>query len=636
MSTEFEWTSPDSDQETGQSPPDRPTNKRWPWMLALLIVLCGCVVALLYRASRSVDEELLRAVELYIEAEKRAVDAGDDTIFFSMQDDDPAWRANQIWLARNLAQTDNVAVTHVQAQGDYVWATLRSMIDSSPIHRQAFFRRSDARLLHTGSDPSFWGPRLTQSYSWGTLRLHRADSEWGTMIGEFVAAQVEALCRDGCVEGRQPFTLILSADYDATVAERELRIPSPRLIGLNGAGRPSPLFWKRLANELDAHLRPAAVRFAAPDEVAGLLQARAADFTAQNPAISVEIIPFSQLPAGPDEMLAAADGAYLQPDPSLIASAHIYDLTSLAETDPGVELEDFYGPILDAAHWRGRLWALPLSAEMRLIYFDEPSFEVATLSPENYLSQIWQHRVRPEADPLKGLRTESSGWGFLDSSVHSLFAYAFAQRCAAESLQPCTAPLSAEDLVAALTWYYAMVAQDGAMADFASMDEDERRFWAVNLLSVPRTVPMWVDLPAFYEHTGQIGDVGVLPLRANVEDGVGSGPTPLLLHSGVISRSSENPVAVWKWLTYLSHQRPIGPVRSIPARQSVAQEIGYWETLPSELRGPMSEAFRVARPVGIVDGAYFGWSDLDNLINGGAEAEALAEQMMDTIWFQFD
>jgi len=636
MSTEFEWTSPESDQEAGQSPPDRPTNKRWPWMLALLIVLCGCVLVLLYRASRSVDEELLRAVELYVEAEKRAVDAGDGTIFFSMQDDDPAWRASQIQLARDLAQTEKIKVTHVQTEGDYVWVTLRSMMGALPIYRQAFFRRSDARLIHAESDPSFWGPKLTHSYSWGKLRLHRADSEWGEMIGEFVAAQVEALCRDGCVERRQPFTLILSSDYETSATEGEIRIPSPRLIGLNGAGRPSPLFWKRLANELDAHLRPAAIRFAAPDEVAGLLQARAAEFTTQHPDISVEIVPLSQLPADLDEMLTAVDGAYLQPTPSLIASAHIHDLTSLAETDPRVELEDFYEPILAATKWRGRLWALPLSAEIRLIYFDEPSFESAALSPENYLSQIWQHTVRPEADQLSALHTESEGWGFLDSSVHTLYAYAFAQRCAAESLQPCTEPLSEDDLAAALTWYCAMVVQEGAMPDFASMDEDERRFWAVNLLSVPRTVPMWVDLPAFYEHTGQIGDVGVLPLRANVEDGAGSGPTPLQLHSGVISRSRENPVAVWKWLTYLSHQRPIGPARSIPARHSVAQEIEYWETLPPELRGPMSEAFRVARPVGIVDRAYFGWSALDNLVNGGAEAEALAEQMMETIWFQFD
>ncbi len=168
------------------------------------------------------------------------------------------------------------------------------------------------------------------------------------------------------------------------------------------------------------------------------------------------------------------------------------------------------------------------------------------------------------------------------------------------------------------------------------MDEDERAFWAVNLLSVPRTVPLWVDLPAFYEHTGQIGDVGVLPLQATVDGNLAGGPTPLQLNSGVISRSSDNPLAVWRWLTYLSRQRPIGPVRSIPARRSVAEEIDYWETLPPELRGPMSQAFRDARPMGIDERAYFGWSALEKLVNENAGAEALAEQMMETVWFQFD
>ncbi len=189
MSTEFEWTSPDSDQGRAKPSSDR-ANKRRLWMLALLFLLGGCLLALLYRTSQTADEELLRAVELYVEAEKRAVNAGDDTIFFSMQEEDPAWRASQIWLARDLVQAKSIEVTHLEKQGDYVWATLTSMMDSSPIHRQAFFRRSDARLLHAGSDPSFWGPELTHSYSWGKLRLHHADSEWEAMIGEFVTVQI--------------------------------------------------------------------------------------------------------------------------------------------------------------------------------------------------------------------------------------------------------------------------------------------------------------------------------------------------------------------------------------------------------------------------------------------------------------
>jgi ABC-type glycerol-3-phosphate transport system substrate-binding protein len=636
MSTELEWNSPDSDSEASPPPPDRPTSRRWPWILVALFVACGFVLLLLNWFSRPVDQKLLRAVELYVEAEKRAVAAGDDAIFFSMQAEDPAWRAIQIGLARDLAQADSVEVIDLEEHGDQIWAILRSMHNGSPIQHQAFFQWDGDRLLHVASDPDFWGSMETQPYTWGRLQLHRSDREWGEMVGEFVATKMETLCRDGCIEERLRFNVTLGSDHSATAVPGVVRLPSPRLIGLDGVGKPSPLFWKRLANELEAYLRPAEIRFAAPDDIADRLQSSAADFTVQYPEINVKVIPFSQLPAEADQMLSVVDGAYLHPEPTLIASDRIHDLTSWAETDPTADIEDYYGPVLAGSRWRDRLWALPLSAEMSLVYYDEPSFEVATLSPENYLSQIWQHAIRSDSDPLGVLRTESDGWGFLDSGPNSLYAYAFSLRCEVDDAQPCDEPLRQEDLAAALTWYYAHVVQDGNMPDLTGMDEKERAFSMLNWLSIPREVPMWVDLPGFYEHTDQLGSVGVLPLQAQTGADKVKGPTPLQIQSGVISRASDNPAAVWTWLNYLSHQRPIGPVRSIPARRSVAEQINYWETLPPELHGPMSEAFTVARAVGIAEEPYFGWSDLADLVNGSAEPEALAEQMMETIWFQFD
>ena len=130
-----------------------------------------------------------------------------------------------------------------EEHGNQIWAVLRFRLDGAPIQRQVFFERGDGRLLHVGSDPDFWGRSVTQAYPWGTLQLHRVDQAWGETVGDFVTAKRESLCRDGCVENRQPFKLILSADNDATAAPGEIRMPSPRLIGLDGAGNPSPLFW---------------------------------------------------------------------------------------------------------------------------------------------------------------------------------------------------------------------------------------------------------------------------------------------------------------------------------------------------------------------------------------------------------
>ena len=81
MSTELEWSSPESDPEASPPQPNRPANKRWPWILVALSALCGVALVLLNWYSRPADEKLVRAVELYVQAEKRAVAAGDDAIF---------------------------------------------------------------------------------------------------------------------------------------------------------------------------------------------------------------------------------------------------------------------------------------------------------------------------------------------------------------------------------------------------------------------------------------------------------------------------------------------------------------------------------------------------------------------------
>ena len=95
MSTEIEWSSPDSDPESPSPQPDRPARRRWPWILVAFFALGVVALIFLNWYSRPADEKLVRAVELYVQAEKRAVAAGDDAIFFSMQADDPAWRSSQ-------------------------------------------------------------------------------------------------------------------------------------------------------------------------------------------------------------------------------------------------------------------------------------------------------------------------------------------------------------------------------------------------------------------------------------------------------------------------------------------------------------------------------------------------------------
>lgn len=49
-----------------------------------------------------------------------------------------------------------------------------------------------------------------------------------------------------------------------------------------------------------------------------------------------------------------------------------------------------------------------------------------------------------------------------------------------------------------------------------------------------------------------------------------------------IGRGTAHPEAAWLWLTFLSHQSPVG--QGLPARRTVTAVINYWDTLDEPIR----------------------------------------------------
>ncbi len=105
-----------------------------------------------------------------------------------------------------------------------------------------------------------------------------------------------------------------------------------------------------------------------------------------------------------------------------------------------------------------------------------------------------------------------------------------------------------------------------------------------------------------YEFNLLLSPVGVVPFPGSDRfDGI----TPLWLRGSYISQHSEQPLAVWRWLKFLSYQSPAS--RVIPARPSVAAETGYWTVLPRPLGDVMRTAFPFARPVTIEEQGMLTW-----------------------------
>lgn len=633
MSTELEWTTSDGRPADREPQRNRRRNQRWvnAFLIAcVVLVLAGGGIGLYIWRTQPSQEQLLKSVQLYLQAEQRAVSSNDDALFLSLQVDDPSWLATQFGLVQATAKNNNVRVIDAEQHGADVWAAIGWEEHGLPLQRLAFFRWHEGRLQHGPPDPAFWGAMTSREVDWGKLSLHRADREWADLLTTYVAEEIARLCEAGCPAGRLPLDLAIAGDYGLVAENGEVRVPSPRLVGLDGAGAPSALFWDQLQRRLKAHLLPAEVRFAVPDESVEVMRRLAADFSASQPSISVEIVPFSTLPDDPVALLQAVDGAYMMPTIGLITGGHVQDLTPFSLSDPDFAADDFYATILAGVHWQDRLWAMPQSARMNLVYYDEPSFAAATLSPKAYLAQLWQPPPALSAAPASTAPSEAGDWPLLDGGVDSLYAHAYEQRCQDVADRRCTEALSAPDLAAALTWYYAQVALEGNMPDVTAMTEKERASSALNWLSFPRHVLLWVDSPGFYEHYDQLIPVGVLAF-SEASDAV---VTPLQINAGVISRRSENPQAVWAWLQYLSHSRPVGTARSIPARRSVADEIGYWATLPAPLQDAMVAAFNGGRAVTIEEQGYFRWEMLAELISGNLDAMQAADTMTKQTWFQ--
>ena len=635
MGVKFDWDEPDeptTEPTTGPAARRRAWRqhlRRWGRRLALVLALLALVagaVTVVRRLARPSPAELRRAVDLVHSTEGRAITLGDHALFLSLQDDDPAWRAAQYHL-QQAHPPETVTIAAPTQHGDMVRAWQRWDEDGVPLQRMAFYRWDEQRLRHVASDPAFWGDVQSTAADWGTLRFHAADQEQAATIAAYIGRRVDELCRRGCITARRPLTVTLAADHRLVAADGGVSVPSPHLLGMTADGAPGDPFWRELDRRLVDVLLPATVHFAVPDALVAQTAAVAARFSRAQPDIAVEIVPFSTLPATPAARLAHVDAALMPPTLAAITGGHVLDLTDLAAADPAFTLDDLYPVARDGAVWQERLWLAPQFAEYRLIYTDRASFSIGVLSADQYLARIWQPPRAERNAPARRPRPDA-GWGYLDVSPDSLFAYAFDHRCAQAELQPCRDPLTADDLAATLAWYAHQVA-GGIMPDASTMRDDERQFVLLNSLGYPRQTPMWAGLPGQYEHNVQLGPADVTAFAGSD----GRGITPFTVHGSVISAHTPRPRATWAWISYLSTAGPLGSARALPVFAAGAEARGYWANMPAPLRPAVETAFGRGRAVRIAEADYFAWPDVAAVVDGTRTPADAADAMAQIAWF---
>ncbi len=660
MKDQFDWFVGEEDEE---AVPLRSGSGRWLarslWFLLITAVITATLLTS-WQVGRNrleqAEADAATAVQNLLDLEHAAFQRGDGDLYFSFYGNDPAWISTQLQPQNVAAARAGFQVTRAEPHDNFIWVNLSWTTNQQTYQRIAFFQQQTGQLTHAPTAPDYWGSWISYDEPWGVFVFTERDEAWAAEVADFVTEAVVEICKKGCVDGRTPFILHLANDYSDTAVPNQLRIPSPRLIALDENGQPAGIFWEMLRQRLEAHLSPTTIRFALPPtELPGVhlvtYDQAAADFMAANPGITIELIKLETLP---DDLaqLAQYDGAAVKPTAAMIAAGLVHDLTGLANSDPAFNSADFYEPIWQGAFWQDRLWFIPQSAALPLVFYDIAAFQQAQ-QPEPMLFWTWDEMAALQETVVTAQPDASFiAWSIMDVNRDLLFSYAFHQQKACTAvpstaklatnqdsitnlesigLSPtgCDDPLQPQSVAAALNWYSQMV-HDNYMPDFSHLSSAERAQAATNWLSARRRAVTWVEEPVFYEYHFLLDPIGVVPFPGS--DSV-EGVTPLHVAGNFISGLSQRPSAVWQWLKFLSYQPPIGRYRYIPARPSVAARANYWASLPRPLADPMRTAFAFSQPITIGDQVHFSWDQLTAVTTNQLTPDEAARHPVPIPWF---
>lgn len=623
MTNEFNWQIEDT-QEVRHSGRDPFHWSNWWWVVLALALVAA--VALWHNVRQQLAAEQA-ALQIYVQRrldlQHQAFVAGDGDLFFDSVQNNPALRAAQLWPLNQEAWRAGYTATQVEQLGESIAVVSAQWTAAGQTYqRLLFYEQTPNGLRQRPSPTAFWGQPQTIPTAWGKLVLYEVDEAWTAEFDRQISNAADFLCGRAC----PPLDVIVAPDWADTAAPQTILIPSPRLIALDETGQPSPLYWQTLLAQLKAYYAPDPIRFAVPAAQTRAYEELATRFAQYYLAPTIEIIALESLPADPAAWVPmVVDGAAVAPTESLLAAGMVRDLTDYVNSDESFNQGDFYEQIWLAGWWHGRMWFIPHTAEMSVIYYDPFAYrQLGRAEPS--LRWTW---AEMQADAA-AFATGPYGWGVADAGRDLLFSYAYnaGNSCATAVTVRCNGRLSAADITAALTFYQQMAPQ---MPELSALSPTERENQLLTLTSPSSNgVSLWVSKPVEYENHFQQRTAGVLPFpSSDLFDGV----TPLWVQGSFISAASAQPRQVWAWLRFLSYQYPTRTGRLIPARPSVAQGVGYWHTLPQPLDNALRTAFPFARPVLIEEQNVFLPAQLEAVrTNKNTPAEAVRLRPR-VVWF---
>jgi len=328
------------------------------------------------------------------------------------------------------------------------------------------------------------------------------------------------------------------------------------------------------------------------------------EFHKENPLITVQ---FAALPENTDInqdydlMLASGGDTSIIYSAAYVKSLYFRELQPLIEADPTFDAEDFWPGALDGClDLEGRQIGVPLFLNLQGVYFDPAAFQSGGV-PLPKPGWTWDD-FRSAATALTKTEGDVTRYGFAEnySTLVSPLVEAALDKTGGE--------LDVAALQPTVQWYLDLARAGTIFVQPQYSDEqdfDWNKLWQdwSDMFQSDQRPAMW---------TGGLGDTlpGQImaapsdadPLAGMAIKDFGFVPypvsatarndrtTPVWLQCASMSNGTQHPREAWAWLNFLSHHRILRSDAGawdrlqLPARQSVADAVNYWDGLPADLK----------------------------------------------------
>lgn len=332
------------------------------------------------------------------------------------------------------------------------------------------------------------------------------------------------------------------------------------------------------------------ITFASDETTQAFYQPLIEDFQKQNPTIDVQFVPLDEInQENPDfwrELASIADTTIVARPASIgVEASKIFrDLEPLIDIDKTFQSDDFWSDVLAACQDNeGHTLGIPLGVNITGIFFDKEAFDTSRLI---YPVPGWTFNdFIQSVTKLADTKANSSRYEFVDDSrLENFLLGALIE----DNLKQTGGKIDTPSLAKDLQWYISLVNSNliyPIQGVFDSQQESEQR---LSLFASDRPA-LWVGSidSAMPGGVGKaISQFGFAPFPAP-DDGSISNTTPASVQCASMSAGTSHPSAAWKWLSFLSRNwespRDKSTFSQIPARRSVTELVGFWDTLPEDI-----------------------------------------------------